>query len=90
MQRTILALILSTALVAIGFVVARTPSAVGEESTVAAAELSTTTVEDRTTTTGGATTIGGAEASTSSSGEPEAGALRLERTSTTVRTARPT
>ncbi|MGF1616391.1 MAG: hypothetical protein ACFCU2_01085 [Acidimicrobiia bacterium] len=90
MQRTILALVLSTALVAIGFVVARTPSAVGEETLVAAAELSTTTAEDRTTSTDGATTTRGTEASTTSSDDPAAAALRVERTSTTVRAERPT
>ncbi len=76
MQRTILALILSTALVAIGFVVARTPAAVEDEAPVAAAELSTTTAEDRTTTT---------ERARPSSSSSEAGAveLRTERTSTT-------
>ncbi|CAN5755350.1 hypothetical protein BH23ACT4_BH23ACT4_03010 [soil metagenome] len=93
MQRTVLALILSTALVAIGFVVARAPSAVGEESLVAAAELSTTTAEDQTTSTGGATTTDRPEARTSSSDDPEGAALRagrIERTSTTVPTEKTT
>ncbi|MEX1093989.1 MAG: hypothetical protein WEB67_00610 [Acidimicrobiia bacterium] len=88
MQRTILALILSTALVAIGFVVARTPSAVGEDAPVAAAELSSSTAEDRSTTTEGDTTTERELPNSSSSSGPEAAALRVERTSTTVRSER--
>lgn len=77
MQRTILALILSTALVAIGFVVARTPSATGEEAPLAATELSTTTAEDLPTTTE-------RTQPSSSSSESEAVTLQVEPTSTTV------
>jgi hypothetical protein len=76
MQRTILALILSTALVAIGFVVARTPADVEDDAPMAAAAISTPS-EDRTTTTERAQP-------SSSSSEAEAVELRIEGTSTTL------
>jgi hypothetical protein len=82
MQRTILALILSTALVAIGFAVARTPSAVGDETQVAAAEPSAAGAEDDTTTTERAEA-----AASSSSSEPGTSALRAQRTPGTERTS---
>ncbi len=78
MQRTILALILSTALIAIGFVVARTPAAVEDEIPVAAAELSTTTSEDLTTTTERV------RRNSSTSSAAESATLQVEPTSTTV------
>ena len=79
MQRTILALILSTALVAIGFVVNRTPTGVEDEAPMAASALSTTTSEAQSTTTERT------QLSTSST-EAEPATLQMEPTSTTVET----
>jgi hypothetical protein len=50
MQRTILALILSTALVGIGFLVGRTPAATDDIDNVVAAEAPTTSTTDNPTT----------------------------------------
>lgn len=77
MQRTILALILSTTLIAIGFVVARTPSAPEVDAPVAAAAPTTTTSEDLTTTTE-------RTRPSSSSSEAEAVTMQVEPTATTV------
>ena len=81
MQRTILALILSTALVAIGFLVARTPAAPDDLDTVVAAEAPTTSITDNPTTvrTRPSSTTSSESASVQVEASPAA-----ESTSTTV------
>lgn len=78
MQRIILALILSVALVAIGFASTRSPSAFQNDETVAAEATSATTGENDPTTTTEKTRP------SSSSSEADAATLQAEPTSTTL------
>lgn len=80
MQRTILALILSTALIGVGFLVGRTPAADDSQSLAVAAPSSTSTTDETTTSTTTRTRP-------SSSSSAESAPLRLEATPSTESTS---